>query len=177
MLPWASFWEYNSFWRHRAPDQQLLQHPQHALTITVCMSQSMLTWEHSLWNEASDPRTTSWDIFHIITITAIIVRTAPKEFTMAYYHNNPRGSPSKRALNYHFKNKPNTTLKNGLWSNCLPPLTIGSSYSNCLCRASGRPFTKAARALPVKLFKATKQYFIIEIHNAGEPLDLFHSCK
>lgn len=80
-------------------------------------------------------------------------------------------------MNYHFKNKPNVTLKNGLWSNCLPPLTIGSSYSNCLCRASGRPFTKAARALPVKLLKATKQYFIIEIHNAGEPLNLFRSYK
>lgn len=89
----------------------------------------------------------------------------------------PSGSPSKWAMNYHFKNKPNATLKNGLWSNCLPPLTIGSSYSNCLCRASGRPFTKAARALPVKLLKATKQYFIIEIHNAGEPPDLFRSYK
>lgn len=45
------------------------------------------------------------------------------------------------------------TLKNGLWSSCFPPRTIGSSYSYCLCRASGSPLTKAARALPVKLWK------------------------
>lgn len=50
-------------------------------------------------------------------------------------------------------NKCERTLKNGLWSSCFPPLTIGSSYSYCLCRASGSPFTRAASALPVKLWK------------------------
>lgn len=49
------------------------------------------------------------------------------------------------------ENKCEHTLKNGLWSSCFPPLTMGSSYSYCLCRASGSPFTRAASALPVKL--------------------------
>lgn len=56
------------------------------------------------------------------------------------------------------QNKSSITLKNGLWSSCLPPLTIGSSYSNCLCKASGRPFTRAARALPEKLFRKQPNY-------------------
>lgn len=47
--------------------------------------------------------------------------------------------------------RPQVTLKNGLCSSCLPPLTTGSSYSNCRCRASGSPLTSAARALPVKV--------------------------
>lgn len=58
------------------------------------------------------------------------------------------------------------TLKKGLWSSCLPPLTMGSSYSYCLCNASGSPFTRAARALPVKLYKTFPACYMLRLFNS-----------
>lgn len=57
------------------------------------------------------------------------------------------------------------TLKKGLWSSCLPPLTMGSSYSYCLCKASGSPFTRAASALPVKLYTTFNTSYVNYITN------------
>ena len=52
----------------------------------------------------------------------------------------------------HCKYNPKLTnsLKKAECSKCLPPLTIGSSYSNCLSSISGSPLTRTANAVSVQ---------------------------
>ena len=40
-----------------------------------------------------------------------------------------------------------SSLKKAEWRRCLPPRTIGSSYSNCRISISGRPFTSTDSAV------------------------------
>ena len=55
---------------------------------------------------------------------------------------------------------------------CLPLRTIGSSYSYCLCRASGRPFTNEERADPVSDCNHKKKE---SIELSQQPSDFIHS--